>query len=109
MARAWGGVMEQLLTRSLARSNNFVTREFAEELIVVRVVRDATDMDSIYVLNDVGTYLWQNLDSKTVDELAIMACEEFEVDLDVARVDVSAFVEELVTLRALSYRDGGTA
>lgn len=97
--------MGELLSRSLSRSTNFVSREFGEELIVIRVVRDATDMDSIYVLNDVGTYLWQNLDGKTLEQLVEMTCEEFEVDSNVASVDVSSFVDELVSLRALSFRE----
>lgn len=56
-----------------------------------------TPADSrMHTMNEVGTWLWTHADgSRSVDQLAEALVEDFEVDLETARRDLVAFVEDL--------------
>ena len=56
---------------------------------------------SMHTLNDVGTFIWQECDGRTADEVVGLLVEEFEVDDATARGDLEAFVGELTEKRML--------
>ncbi|MBI2900383.1 MAG: PqqD family protein [Planctomycetes bacterium] len=50
----------------------------------------------IHRLNEVGTFLWNELrEERGIEELAARVSEEFEVDEAAARADVERFIEDL--------------
>ena len=66
------------LSVSRERSDNrtFVTRRIADETIIVPVVGGVGDLDAIFTLNEVGSVIWQLVDTPTtvhaiVEEIAL--------------------------------------
>ena len=63
----------------------------------------SADDSSLFVLNEVGTAIWEAADGQTtLDAIADGVCREFDVDLETALRDVSAFVSALAAAGVLS-------
>ena len=86
------------MTSSLAqyvRSDSVVSRVIAGETLIVPVRRGTADLASLYSFNPAGNAIWQALEKpQTVDELADLLAETFEVSSDKARQDVDSFLGE---------------
>ena len=78
--------------RYIARSTEIAARVLGGEMMVMSAV-DST----FFTLNDVATAVWQAADGRTpLSEIVARAvCDQFEVDPEVARADVDAFVDQL--------------
>jgi hypothetical protein len=75
---------------------SFVTRHIAGETLIVPVAGSVMDLESIYVLNEVGSRIWELLRSPTtVDRIAEAVAREFAVSPEGAAGDVSEFLEVL--------------
>ena len=48
-------------------------------------------------LNLLGTEVWKRCDGRTVEEIVTLLLDEFEVEPDILRADVEAFLAELAT------------
>ena len=84
------------------RDNDMVFRRFGDEMVLVPVRRGLGDLNSFYVLNEVGYFLWEQLvEPVTLDELVERVSEDFDVSHEDAQVDVESFIGELVTLKAV--------
>ena len=90
------------MTSSLAqyvRSDSVVSRVIAGETLIVPVRRGTADLASLYSFNPAGNAIWQALEKpQTVDELADLLAEAFEVSSDQARQDVDSFLNEAETM-----------
>jgi methyltransferase-like protein len=74
----------------------FVTRRIAGETLLVPVSGAVADLEALYVLNEVGAFVWERLDGRrTVREIAEAVVEEYEIGLDEAERDVAALVAAL--------------
>jgi hypothetical protein len=79
-----------------ARSDGAVTRKIAGETVIVPVRDDVADLDSIYTLNETGSFVWELIDGqRTVDALIEAVAAEFEVSREVATADVKRLVATL--------------
>src|SRR6266850_3200471 len=75
---------------------SFVTREIAGETLIVPVTGQAMDLESIYVLNPVGSRIWELLRSPTTaDRIAEIVAGEFAVSPQAAADDVVEFLDSL--------------
>jgi hypothetical protein len=84
-----------LVQRSDAR-RSFVTREIAGETLIVPVTGHVMDLDSIFVLNTVGSRIWELLRSpNTATQIADIVAGEFAVSPDAAAVDTVEFLDSL--------------
>jgi hypothetical protein len=73
-----------------------VTRTIADETLVVPIRADAADLDSIFVLNEVGAAIWALLDTETgLDPIAVTLSRRFEVEPAKARADAERFLAML--------------
>ena len=73
-----------------------VLREIAGETFLVPIRGTLAELQDLFVVNDVGRWVWERLDgTRTVDDLAAQACQEFEVSPKVARADVESFLNEV--------------
>jgi hypothetical protein len=82
------------VTRTHARE--YVTRQIAEETLVVPVAGGVGDLDAIYTLNEVAAHIWKIVDGPTsVDRIVEEVCREFDVPADQAAQDVVMFLEAL--------------
>ena len=78
------------------REESAVTRRIAGETVIVPVRDDVADLDSIYTLNETGTFLWELLDGRhTVGELVEALVARFEVSPEVAGADVTRLIVSL--------------
>ena len=79
------------------RAGDYATRTLSGETVVVPIRARAAELDSVYTLNPVGAAIWAELEEpRTAEALAGRVAFDFEVALDVARADVSRFLETLL-------------
>ena len=77
---------------------SFVTRQIAGETLIVPVTGHVMDLESIYVLNPVGSRIWELLGSPTTaDRIAEIVAGEFAVSPQDAAGDVAEFLDSLST------------
>jgi hypothetical protein len=77
---------------------SFVTRQIAGETLIVPVAGNVADLESVYVLNEVGSRVWELLRTPVaVDEIVTTVVDEFAVDPARAREDLVAFLDALVS------------
>ncbi len=90
-----GGSMFEKVYR---RNPDIVYREIAGEFILVPIHHQAGEADSIYVLNETGTRIWELVDGKrTLANIAEMITAEFDADDKTVSDDLLEYVGEMVT------------
>src|SRR3954471_5629373 len=84
-----------VVQRSDAR-RSFVTREIGGETLIVPVTGHVMDLESIYVLNPVGSRIWELLRSpSTATRIAGVVAGEFAVSPEDAALDTADFLDSL--------------
>lgn len=78
----------------VARATRVAARKVAGEMVIL-----SADDSSLYVLNGIGTAVWEAVDgqmplSRIVDEIV---CRDYDVDRDSALRDVQEFVAGLMS------------
>jgi hypothetical protein len=74
-----------------------VTREIIGETILVPIQGKLADMQRIFTLNEVGAYIWSNLDGvKNMEEICQGLEETFVVEREQAEIDLNDFIYELL-------------
>jgi coenzyme PQQ synthesis protein D (PqqD) len=92
----------------IARHGNWVSGKVGEELVIMN-----TETGSYMALNEVGTRVWEMLETpRHLDEVCTLLEKEFEVPPDVCRAEVKQFLNELaghgaVNLEPVSTQIGG--
>lgn len=78
------------------RSDAVVSRHVAGETLVVPIRGRVGDLAAIYSFNEAGSALWAALEHpRSLECLASLLCQSFDVGWDDARRDVNAFVCEM--------------
>ena len=86
------GEMSRYVDRAM--QGKVVTRRIANETVIVPMTAEVADLDSVYTLNEVGSFIWERLDGQcTVQAIAELVAAEFDVALEQAVRDV----DELLT------------
>ena len=81
---------------SFRKKGEFVTRSIAGETVVVPVKGQVGDLDAIYNLNEVGAFIWEQIDGrKSVAQLVEAVHGKFEVALEQAEKEASEFISAL--------------
>ena len=72
----------------------FMLRKVADKNVVVPIGQASVDFNGIINLNDTGAFLW-NILSKgcTYDELVSSVLSEYDVNEDIAKRDIDAFLK----------------
>ena len=71
--------------------DSFCERELGEETIFLSL-----EGDRIHAIGEVGTFIWKQLDGKTVlEDVLDRICGEFDVSHDQAGTDLLEFISEL--------------
>jgi hypothetical protein len=90
------------LQKKYRRSEDLVYRKIQDETILVPIKDNVGDMGSIYNLNEVGAFIWEQLDGeKTLLDITNMIVEEFEVSPEQAQADLREFVSQLKEIDAI--------
>jgi hypothetical protein len=79
-------------------TRSFVTRQIAGETLILPVANRVAGLESIYVLNEVGSRIWQLVGSATTAERIVeVVVREFDVSEERAAGDVAEFLGALDT------------
>lgn len=80
-------------------TDDVITREVAGEVFLVPIRGRLAELDELFVLSEVGQWLWSRLDGRSsVDDLVSGLVKEFDVEEQQARSDTEAFLRELVSV-----------
>ena len=98
MARAASGRTARKATdgRRLRRHPDIAFRVIDGQAVIV-----VPATQSMHTLNEVGTFIWQQCDGKSVDEIVRLVVAEFDVKPSAARKDLDSFIRDLVDKRVL--------
>jgi hypothetical protein len=78
------------------RGDNFLARDIAGEIIIVPIRNGVGDLNAVYTLNEVGTRIWQLIDSRTSSrEIAGTITAEYEVPETEALGDILEYLASL--------------
>jgi len=74
----------------------------AGEHILVPLASRGAQIDSVFNLNDTGTFIWDRIDGrKTGVEIAALVAADFEVSEGQAAADCGQFLSQLLEARAI--------
>ena len=83
---------------SFTKDKDLVTRSIAGETLIVPVRSGISDLDYTYVLNEVGSRVWELLDQRRpVDKIVEAICAEYDVPRDQAALDIGELLGSLET------------
>ena len=83
-------------SKCFAKSDDLATRDIAGETIIVPVKNNVGDLNSIYTLNEIGTFIWRLIDGATSTTQIVNAiCEEYDVQSEEAEKDVVTLTSSL--------------
>ena len=84
------------------RNPNFIYRKIVDESVLVPIHKDVADMDAIYSLNSIGSFIWEHFDAPgTQNDLITAILHEYDADPDVLKADLKRFLDEMLALGAL--------
>ena len=79
-----------------------IKREIAGDTILVPVGKTVLDSNGLFVLNELGAFLWDRMpDVQDADALLAAVLEEYEVSAEEAAQDIAAFLERLRQLEII--------
>ena len=79
-----------------------IRREIAGDVILVPVGGTVLENNGLFALNELGAFLWDRLESAEDEESLVQAVlAEYEVDEEIARTDVAAFLQKLQDMEIL--------
>ena len=94
---------ENFLEKCFIQDPSLVFRKIADECLLVPIRQNAEDLDSIFLLNEVGSRIWELLDGRTsLKEIQEAIVAEFEVSEPEAAADVVDFVQQLQEIGAVA-------
>ena len=74
----------------------FVLREIVGEAILVPVGESAARFNGLLTINELGKFIWENLESsKDEEDLLHKILEEYEVEEKEAKEDLDEFLDKL--------------
>ena len=89
-------------TARFQRNPDFIHRKIVDESVLVPIHKDIADMNAIYVLNEVGDFIWEHLETPaTGGELINEILEIFDADPGVIEADLDLFLGELLSIGAV--------
>jgi hypothetical protein len=79
------------------KKEDIVTRQIADETLLVPIRSHLADMQRLFALNKVGEYIWQQLDGKrNLKEIHKGIMANFNVEKDRAGSDIQEFISQLM-------------
>ena len=90
------------LEKKHRKNKDFVFRKIGDETILVPIKDNVGDMDSIYGLNEVGAFIWEQLDGeRRLLDIKNMLLDEFQASPERAQADLCDFVSQLKEVHAI--------
>lgn len=77
------------------KKDNLVARKIGHEYVLVPIIKSVAEMERLYTLNEVGSFIWDQIDGKkSVAEIVHLVTSQFEVNEIVAKNDVIDFIKK---------------
>lgn len=90
------------LGKRFTKDPSIVSRKIAGEFILVPIKQKASDLDSIYTVNEIGSFIWEQIDvEKPLTEIRDLIVNEFEVSNEEAEKDLIEFLQQLEQVGAV--------
>lgn len=90
------------LDQKIERNPNYIFRMILDEALLVPIRQNIADMNALYTLNDVGAFIWQQLEQPhTLDELHNRLLAEYETDPETLNQDLYTYVMDMVSIDAM--------
>lgn len=90
------------LIKIFKKSPDIVSRQIDKETILVPIVNNTGDMDSIYTLNPMASRIWELIDGKyTIGQIKDILLREFDAATDKIEKDLSSFLSQLQQIKAI--------
>ena len=84
------------------RNDDYIYRRIVNETILVPIHQDVSEMEGIYAMNDVASYLWDCLENPaTRKELTAALLEEYDASPETIAHDLDRFLDDLLIIGAL--------
>jgi hypothetical protein len=84
------------------RNSNFIFRKIVDETVLVPIHQNVADMNCIYTLNELGAFIWEQLDQpRTQMELQNAILGAYDADPEILQYDLSQFLAEMTGIGAI--------
>lgn len=91
------------LEKRYQKNESIVSREVVDEYILVPIQQDYATLESIYILNEMSNFIWQQIDGRRqVKDLKEAIIEEYEVEPCKAEEDLIEFLQQLEAMSVVT-------
>lgn len=82
--------------------DGFIIREIGNQIMAVPVGKQTSEIHGMIALSESGKLLWERLQTgASVEELAVVLLENYDVEKEVAEADADKFIKALAEQGAL--------
>jgi len=86
---------DRFLKKRVSKSLGFVYKKMGDEGILVQITQNVVNMDKVYTLNELGSFIYHYLDEpREVKYLIEQIVKEFEVTFEIAVIDLENFLND---------------
>lgn len=90
------------LDQKITRNPDFIFRMILDEAILVPIRKDIADLNAIFTLNEVGAYVWQQLNQpQTFGEIQTKMLTEYDAEPEIIKQDLQSYLEDMLEINAL--------
>lgn len=84
------------------RNPDYIYRAIVDEAVLVPIRQQVADMDCIYTLNEVGAFIWQELETPATEtELQQAILAEYAADPRTVALDLDRFLQGMMAIGAI--------
>lgn len=77
------------------KKENLVARKIGDEYILVPIINSIAEMNKLYTLNEVGSFIWDQIDGQNnIGDIIHSVISQFEVNELIAKEDVVDFLKK---------------
>ena len=92
----------EALDKIYKKNDSFVFRKIEDETLLVPLKDNVGDMGFLYNLNEVGSFIWQRMDSgEPLRDILDKILQEFDVSCEQAQTDLCEFIRDLEEIGAI--------
>jgi hypothetical protein len=78
------------------RKAQMAAKVVGTETVLVPLQSNVADLSEMFTLNEVGSFIWKQLDlNQSIEGLVDAVVDEFEIDREIAHADVATFLAQL--------------
>ncbi len=93
-------------SRRYRKVSGFIEKKVGDELIIVPVSSTVAQMNKVFSLNEIGSFIYENLtDPMTEAEIITLITNEFDVDEGIAQKDIKSFLEQAMAAKVIEELD----